>query len=404
MTSVPSASSRVFCLLPWVHMSVDPGGEVMPCCVSSAPLGRLEGSSLAETWNSREMKALRRAMLEGRRSEGCGPCYRREDAGLPSLRTWANARFAHHEERVGSTRDDGGAGPLFLPYLDVRFSNVCNFRCRTCGPELSTAWYADARRLPGGREWGRTRRPLSDPRELRRQVEPLLEHVEEIRFQGGEPLLMAEHYWILDRLVALRRFQVVLRYNTNFSTLVFQGRDVLRLWDRFETVHVAASLDGMGRRGEYLRKGQVWSRVLENHARLREFSPRLTFQIAPTLGAMNSLHLPEFHRAWVEEGRIRPEAIYLNPLHSPGCYSLQMLPKALKARVAERYEAHARDFLEPLGAREAAGAFRGAAAFMDAADLSGLLPEFRRRTSELDRVRGERFADVFPELAELAPG
>jgi hypothetical protein len=182
----------------------------------------------------------------------------------------------------------------------------------------------------------------------------------------------------------------------------FQGRDVMRLWDRFETVFVSASLDAMGARGEYLRKGQRWAQVLENRERMARDCPRAQFQIAPTVGVMNVLHLPDFHRDWIERGHIGPDALQLTPLIGPRHYNIRILPKPLKRRVAERYAEHV-SWLERFGegSREAAAQFRAVVEFMTAGDIPGELENFRERTRRLDLIRGERFAEVFPELSEL---
>jgi radical SAM protein with 4Fe4S-binding SPASM domain len=209
--------SVAFCMLPWTHMSVDPSGTVTPCCVSGAALDDLGKSTLESAWNSDGMRKLRYDMLAGRKNPACAACHARDEAGSPSLRRWANRRFRHHFPRVVGTTSAGGVAELNMPYLDIRFSNLCNFSCRICSPDLSTGWYQDAEKLDEPIATARTLRPTSDPRDLWRRLEPLLPRVEEIRFQGGEPLIMKEHYRILDALLERRRTGVVLRYNTNFQ-------------------------------------------------------------------------------------------------------------------------------------------------------------------------------------------
>jgi organic radical activating enzyme len=54
------------------------------------------------------------------------------------------------------------------------------------------------------------------------QLAPHLDYVEQIYFAGGEPLMMAEHYNILDELERRGRFDVRLIYNTNFTHIQTQ--------------------------------------------------------------------------------------------------------------------------------------------------------------------------------------
>ena len=79
---------------------------------------------------------------------------------------------------------------------------------------------------------------------------------------------MEEHYRILKKLDERKMYHVRLKYNTNFSQMVFKKLDVMEIWNRFESVKIGASLDGMGKRGEYLRKGQSWEQVEENRKRI----------------------------------------------------------------------------------------------------------------------------------------
>jgi organic radical activating enzyme len=82
------------------------------------------------------------------------------------------------------------------------------------------------------------------------QLDSLLPHIEEIYFAGGEPLLMDEHYRLLDRLAERGLFDTPLRYNTNFSETRYKGRDVFDIWAQFSNVKVSASVDATGGRGE----------------------------------------------------------------------------------------------------------------------------------------------------------
>ena len=249
-------------------------------------------------------------------------------------------------------------------------------------------------------EGGPIHRPYADWDSLWRQLRPLLEEeVEEIVFIGGEPLLMEEHYRILDFLIARGRTDVRLRYNTNFSTLRHQGRDILDLWSRFREVKVHASLDGSGRRGEYLRKGLSWDAVVANRQEMLRRCPDVGFSIYATLSIFNALHLPDFHREWVEKGYIERNEFMLNLLRDPAHYRMQVLPAALKQRVLESYRRHRESFLDAGGT--AARDFADAERSLQTQDCSDLLPGFVAMTRRLDQLRGEDCREVFPELAGL---
>ena len=392
---------RVFCLLPWTHLHIRTNGLSFPCCAwSGPPLGNVRSSSIAELWNSPGMKAVRLDMMSGRPVSGCSACYENEESGFLSTRQRSNIELGCHRGRERLTAADGALSRLPVPLLDIRFSNVCNLRCRTCEPTQSSAWAADAEALGLPVKGGPSHKPFADWDSLWRELQPLLEDgLEEIRFVGGEPLLMEEHYRILDFLIARKRTDVRLNYTTNFSTLRYQGRDVIDLWARFRNVHVAASLDGSGRRGEYLRKGLRWDTVEANREEMLRRCPDVKFSISVTVSIFNALHLPDFHREWSKKGYIEHDEFALNMLVAPAIYQAQALPPVLKRRVLEAYRRHRESFLD--AAEPAARDFAAAASFMAAQDRSELLPEFVAMTRRLDALRGEDCREVFPELAAL---
>ena len=392
---------QVFCLLPWTQLHIFCDGIFRPCCTwRGTHLGNVRATSIAELWNSPRMKALRLDMMSGRPVAGCERCYEDERSGLLSMRQVYNNDLRRHRDRVPLTAPDGALPLLPVPFLNIRLSNVCNLRCRTCDAIASSAWSADARALGLPVEGGPIKKSYDDWDSLWRQLQPMLEEgVEGIHFAGGEPLVMEEHYRILDFLIARKFTDVRLSYHTNFSTLRFQGRDLADLWSRFRNVHVVASLDGSGRRGEYLRKGLSWEAVVANREEMLLRCPDVAFSITATLSIFNALHLPDFHREWVEKGYVDRNAFVLNRLESPPRYRAQVLPSALKQRVLESYRRHQESFLD--AGRPAAHDFMAAARFMEAQDHSGLLPDFVAMTRRLDELRGEDCREVFPELAAL---
>ncbi len=318
---------RVFCLLPWTHLHVRTDGLFRPCCMwSDPPLENTHSPSLDYSWNSPVMKSLRLDLMNGRPVEGCWKCYERERAGFWSMRQIKNIDLVRHRGRERLTAPDGTLPRLQLPFLDLRFSNACNLRCRTCDASQSSAWMADTRALGLPVVGERILKSNEDWNALWHQLQPLLEQgVEDIRFAGGEPLIMEEHYRVLDFLIERKLTDVRLTYNTNFSTLRFQGRDVIDLWSRFREVRVAASLDGSGRRGEYLRKGLCWDAVVANREEMLRRCPDVVFELSVTPSIFNALHLPDFHREWVEKGYVRPNAIAFCMLATPEIYRMQVL-------------------------------------------------------------------------------
>lgn len=392
--------SKTFCIYPWIHIHAYPTGEAYPCCHAEMQPGRIGNcrtQSLREIWQGEPLQRLRDDMLNEREHPACARCYEQEAAGFFSGRRSANKHHGHHIKKLETN-------PFELTYWDIRFSNLCNLRCRSCGHIFSSQWYQDQAQLAGG-DWRNRNSVLNyagrTETDMWEQLEPHLEYVEQIYFAGGEPLLMEEHYRILDELVRRQMFDVRLIYNTNFTHTDLRGRSVFEYWRQFESVAVGASLDAMGSRAEFIRKGTVWSTVEQNRRDMIDICPKVDFYISPTLSIMNAWHLPDFHRSWVDQGLLRPQDLNVNILQDPVHYRIDIAPLAYKQQLTQKFQQHL-EWLRPQDhLQRATTGFESAITFMNATDNSQLIPQFWDRTQQLDNIRKENIMDCIPELAAL---
>jgi organic radical activating enzyme len=360
-------------------------------------VGNCRENTLAEIWRGEPMQKLRNDMLTETPHAACTRCYEQEESGFFSGRRSANKHHGHHIKKLEEN-------PFEMTYWDIRFSNLCNLKCRSCGHIFSSQWYQDQAKLAGG-DWKERNTVLNyagrTETDMWSQLEPHLDYVEQIYFAGGEPLLMEEHYRILDELVKRKRFDVRLIYNTNFTHTDLKGRSVFEYWRQFNSVAVGASLDDSGARGEYIRKGTDWAVVEQNRRDMLRICPQVDFYISPTLSIMNAHHLPEFHRDWVEKGLIRAQDLNVNILQDPPHYRIDIAPAAYKAELTELYQEHIKWLTaqDPLG--RATQGFESAVTYMNATDNTHLIDTFWRKTHELDSIRNENCLTVIPELKAL---
>lgn len=396
--------SNTFCMLPWIHLHAWPDGRAYPCCLGRAqhPVGNFKQNSMREIWNDGPMRQMRLNMLEDKTCAECGDCYEQESAGFASMRNNSNKNFGQHIDLVDNTRPDGSLPDFRLHYWDVRFSNICQLKCRSCGSIFSSRWYDDDVKL-----WGKELRPRVSfagrhEEDVWEQMQEHIPHLDQIYFAGGEPLIMEEHNRILKLLIEKGNTEVRLIYNTNLNELRYKRESVLELWKHFPNVCVAASLDDMGARAEIIRSGTDWVQVEQNIRDLKRECPHIDFMISPTLSMMNIWNFTRFHRYMVEQGFITAQDFNLNILQGPQDYRIDMLPMEIKLRFKRDFEDHIA-WLEPQdGIQRAIGGFRGAIEFMMATDNSHLLSDFWQSVNDLDWARNESLLSVVPELACIA--
>ena len=278
------------CLAPWVHTYLSPQTERRMCCASREPAqnfkqyidtnkgtGTYIPITLREHWNSEHMRSVRRRMIAGEVLPECEVC---NDKLLNTsvYRSYFNSLFQHkYEEAMAKTSPDGYTDMLPLSW-DYRFSNLCNFKCRTCGDMLSSSWESEQRQHnminwhDSKNNWMKSeiKTEIEDfqntqiEQEFSQAVE---EHrVEEVYWVGGEPLMYEQHWRYMKRIIELGDGpNVYARYNTNLSRVDYKGVNLYRdILSGLRDWQICASLDGTGAIGEYIRTGLDYNSWLEN--------------------------------------------------------------------------------------------------------------------------------------------
>ena len=395
--------SDSFCMLPWMHLHAFPDGRAYPCCFALDKLhvGNVNENSMEEVFNGEKMRKMRLNMLSNKKSRECAKCYDQEDSGFFSLRLSSNKHFGHNIGMVENTKPDGTAD-FIIKYWDIRFSNLCNMACRSCGTWFSSNWYEDHKKLTGAPpNHAKIMRAGRNSNDIWEQLLKQFDHVEQFYFAGGEPIIMPEHLRILRELDKRKMYHVRLIYNTNFSKSKFKGTDIFELWNKFDSVSIGASLDAEGPRAELMRKGTVWEETVANRKRMLEVCPQVDFYISATVGLSNALHVPDFHKNWVEQGLIKPQDFNFNLLQYPLWQRMDLLPANEKEKVTAKYKSHIEWLKSQDHLTRASKGFESALDWMNKKDMSRHLPTFIGETRKYDKIRNENFTDVFPEWKEL---
>lgn len=401
---------KTMCLAPWISIHHWPDGKTFPCCLwhSNDSVGDLNKSSLKEIWNSDKLKQTRLGMLKGEKISSCSRCYEIEKNGEFSYRDRINRLHGKYEHYIEDTNPDGSLDEMNLHLWDLRISNFCNLKCRSCGAELSSSWYDDAKKLgkiPQGRK---ALISISDKSKFLQDIEEHYKCVDEIYFAGGEPLLMPEHYIILDRLLELGRTDVHIRYSTNFSKLQFGKKNILDYWKHFENLELYISVDGVGKTGEYIRKGYD-DNLFENNVKtfLNSGIKTTQFGYTITFGVLNYLHLFDIvidfmKRGLLEYKTFSPQSpvLIFNGITIPDYYDCRYLPDRYKDQFSKRLENFGNE-LADLGAcnqfiTATVNKFKPIETHSRSAGFnSKIMQECVTTTHKLDLIRKEKFNQVF---------
>jgi len=390
-----------FCMMPWTALMIDTNSQVKICCESKEIIGDCSKDSLETIWNSDSLRQIRKDMLTGRKIKTCESCYVKEGLGRDTLRKSTNRRFIHKINKVDLTQQDGSLSQFDLNYLDARYNNLCNLSCRSCGPWASSSWHQPAVAIG---QIATSSKPLlvagKNQNDIFNQVTQHIDSLETIYFAGGEPMMIKEFYHLVDALDQRGRHDVELIYNINMTQSSLAGKSIFDTWKNFKRISVGASLDGEYERGEYLRCGQKWSNVLKLRKDMLTQRPDIDFYISATTSIINALHLPDFHRNWVELGLIEPGDFNIQMLFGPKYLRVDHAPAYLKNLIRSRYLQHL-DWLRPrdtLG--RAVYGFESILNYLDN-DFEFNPKDFWNNITPLDQYYGQDLVTVFPELSAL---
>lgn len=407
--------SNSFCIMPWVHLHSWPNGNVYPCCLADSdyPIGNVKDNTLEEIWNSPDLKKIRTELLKGDKPSVCHRCYMQEDMGTQSFRVSSNNQWSHHIDKAVETTDNDGTNHDFkLNYWDFRFSNVCNLRCRMCGPELSSSWYEEQIKYYGVSSTPKALINMNDAskEDVMIYVDRFINDVEEIYFAGGEPFIMEEHYIILEKLIAAGNTKCRIRYNTNFTSLKFKNWDLIELWkpfvkDNIDNVRVFASLDAIEEVAEYARKGTKWPAVESNIKRLHDNG--MNVWTSTTVSIFNIFELPRFVDRMYELNIPMDKMQMNNVLTFPYYYCINILPDKLKEYAVSILDNHVKKIDGMVGWIHIKNYYDVIKKYMFTEPHKSIDESFvalRRFTETKDNGRNESFVDTFPYYKEWYMG
>ena len=392
-----------FCILPWVSIEASPIGTVRPCCLADDEIlddagnkFELSTANFADIQNSNHMRSLRDQFLAGQRPQTCRKCWNEERGGRTSKRMHTLERLKHS---IADTEWTTDAKPLM--FLDLKLGNICNLKCRICGPWSSSQFATEEiNQLPREQQKSshayQMLRAGAWPREnaqFWQQIDSVLTDICYIEFTGGEPFMIDEHFdmlqGIVDRGIA---DQVEIHYNTNGTQWPERGEAI---WRHFKTVEIAFSIDDIGDRFEYQRSNANWPEVCANLDRfrdLKECHKNIVLQICTTVNVFNVRYLDQVAQ-WIDKNKESFNFVYWNMMHDAWYFSIATLPETAKAAITE----HLRSADVPPQYRME---FDRIVDFMNTgASTDGFM--LRMKIADLDRKRNQTMRTVAPEFAEL---
>lgn len=332
----------VVCPMPFIQFSTTTTGKYQACCIAK-PVDEMtfENTSPMEFFNSSHMKQLRYDMATGNKSDlfkdTCRNCIRQEINNGASRRIDSIYHSIHGplltEEILENVRKNPNLdlSPKSIDHIKMKvFGNLCNLKCSMCTPTASSKLAAELKKHG---QWGGPTIENSydkiDKEKLYKDLEVVLPHTREFEIVGGEPMILEQSLEMVEWIVSKGLSKnLEFRIITNATTDNFELYNLMKY---FKKAQFLISLDGVGKKDEYIRYGTKWEEKVDVIKNIEMAGIKITW--SNTIQLLNIGYLDEMSE-FMEQFST---PTLNNPLTWPAGYRAVNIPKEVAEMYMKKY-------------------------------------------------------------------
>ena len=232
------------CKAPFANMYFTIQGEVSPCwklpgyCDNWSP-----DRSIAKIWFGHKFEKYRNALEKNIFLNRCKECEKNINDGV-----WALAK-AYEDLPIKQ----------YPSMMELELSNQCNLECLMCSGKLSSGIRKNRDKLPP--------LPMIYDDSFREQLHEFIPHLNELRFNGGEPFAQKI---VLDICDDVARINPSLKINVATNGTVINKR-VRHIMDN-NNLHINISIDSLiASRYEEIRINGNFEKLMENTTKFYQY-------------------------------------------------------------------------------------------------------------------------------------
>lgn len=392
------------CKFAEVALNLDMSGRVSPCHAQKLYLNDengnpiiLQNSSLRSAWTSPNRKDFLDRLAKGEQHPACSYCWETEAHGGESLRLKMNKELADLDPHDKQPR-----------ILIMKHGNKCNNACRMCSPFSSSLWYKDWYKMNESKinkpykEWLKNFESFEksfdeNNLDIREVLNEWNENLVFIDLYGGEPLLNKLTYEIIDKSITNGHAKdQVIGIHTNLTIF---DQDLIDKFSQFKKVDLGMSIDAIGIRNDYIRQGSKWEVIETNLFKFIDYCknhPNVVPLVCATAMTLNVYYMDELFEYFHSRGI--PLSMQ-NRVYDKKEYNISYIPRPIKEKIKEK--------LSSFKPKTNSGQWKHELEILlgvlsyDPPDLKIFQDSFWKKNRELDVIRGQDFAKVFPEYAQL---
>lgn len=363
-------------------------GSVSVCCYNPQSYQSDKNQSLIQSFNSEKMNSLRKAMLLGERNTMCQHCYDLEDKGISSPREletkiWEDNFSKQFQKNIDKFKNNELLNPISH---DIRFSNKCALKCKTCIPFNSSSINIENKQIENNLPTNLKSLPMFSisSNQDTNQVEyiPINKETTWITLVGGEPLIEDKNTELLEKALKLEIDPVII-INTSMAR---KNNKLIQLLKNFTKVNYMVSLDGVGKVNDYIRSGSHFEEVVENI----EISRNYVTGFNTVISMYNIFKVREIVEWVYNNFSDKKHFVNLCVDHSPT--EIKNLPYQLRQQVIDECKQLYKEYSNPQ--------ILNIATFLEQYNYSEIgFTQFIEFTKFIDRIREDNLLDIEPRYA-----
>lgn len=348
----------LWCPIPWSHIAVKSNGALRICSHSQSggnknTLLEKDGRTLriddlnTDVLNCDTLKEVRQKFINNEWPEQCRRCRIEQESGKRSRNQWEATMYDFtREDAEKITLEDGTVTDKKIFSMDLRLGNKCNLQCVMCYPGESNQWYKIQEKITGypvfmidNVTYDSKGHKHFEWCEEESYYDFLLEHAEhlqKIKFGGGEPFLVKQHLIFINKLLERELAKnIELEYSINMTIVPQQILDTI---EKFKTVKLCCSIDGVGEVNDAIRHPSRWH-IVENNLDFLDKAPdNAAVFTSTTVSILNIEHFVTWMQ-WLEGKNYRKinkdtySGVVSHPVMNPKYLNLRLMTDEQNTRM-----------------------------------------------------------------------
>ena len=318
-------------------------------------------------------------------------CWHSEDAGIESFRQKFNRKLKDVEVLESQPR-----------VMIVKPGNLCNNACRSCNAHTSSMWYkTDYALNDQGKTFkeylkffDRHKTAYHSNQVLEKRFAEWEDNIVFWDMYGGEPMIVPLFFKILDQAVTNKNVKEK-NFGVHTNGMVYKD-DLVKKFSQFKGAHIGFSIDAIGAKNDYIRYGSKWNHIITNLRKYMadcEKHDNVHISVRVTYTPWNVYYYDEMFDYFEKLGI---EAVGWWCDDKPW-NDIRYLPSKVKDAIIDKLSRHTSTNENWLRKFDELKKWIST----EPPKYKEMQNSFMQFNTKVDRIRKEKFSEVFPEYSKL---